>query len=289
MQPFDYIRPQGVADAVALLTEPGVTNRIIAGGTDLMVLVRAGQSNFDRVVDVSHIPALQMIVLDNGRLRIGAAATFSAVMSHPLVLQHAACLAQACRSIGTMQIANMATLGGNTANAAAAADTVPALICLAAEAIVATPAGERRIPVADLVLGHNRNALAPADLIVAFEFPLLPDHSRTTFIKIGRRNALSIARMNIAALGRQASDGSLAEVHLVPGACLRRPRRLHEVETWLVGQLPTSKLFAEAGQRAVALMLEETGQRWSTEYKTVALTALVEEALERVLSDTMMR
>lgn len=284
MQQFGYVRPRSIEEAAALLAEPALTSRVLAGGTDLMVLVRAGQADFDRLVDVSQISALHVIEIAGSRLRVGAAATFGEVMRHPLVLEHAPCLAQACRSIGTMQIANMATLGGNAANAAAAADTVPALVCLDAEVLVATAGGQQRIPVTELILGHNRSALPRNALIATFEFPLLPERTRTTFLKIGRRNALSIARMNMAALGRQSADGTIAEVRLVPGACLRRPRRLHEIETWLQGQQPAPDLFAEAGRRAVEVMLAETGQRWSTAYKTVALAALVAEALELVLS-----
>lgn len=285
MAAFSYVRAQSIEEAAALLADPQVTSCVIAGGTDLMVRVRAGQVHFERVVDVSQIAALQAIERAGPCLRLGAAATFGAVMRHPLVRAYAPCLAQACRSIGTMQVANMATLGGNTANAAAAADSVPALICLAAMALVVTPAGQQRRPVAELVRGHNRTVLTPDALIAAFEIPLLPEHTRTTFLKVGRRNALSIARMNIAALARRSADGTIAEVRLVPGACLRRPRRLHEVEDRLVGQQPSPALFAEAGQLAVAAMLEETGQRWSTEYKTVALAAIVEEALESVTRD----
>lgn len=282
MQSFGYVRPQSVAEALALLAEPGVTSRVLAGGTDLMVLARAAPVDYDRLVDVSRIPDLHGIASDGERLRVGAAVTYSQASRSPLVREYAPFLAEACRSIGTEQIANMATLGGNAANAAAAADSVTVLVALNAEALIATPAGAQRMLVADLILGHNRTDLPRDGLITAFEFAPLPARSRSVFLKIGRRNALSIARMNLAAVGRLATDGTIAEARLAAGACFRRPRRVRPVEEMLLGRAPTADLFAAAGQEMARLMLAETGQRWSTEYKVIALAALVEEALERV-------
>lgn len=281
MHHFDYVRPQSVGEALTLLNLPG--SRVLAGGTDLMVLARSTKPDFARVVDISQLPELRGISLGDGQLYIGAAACFSQVANNPLVLQHVPCLAQACRSIGTHQIANMATIGGNVVNAAAAADSVTALVCLDAVALLATAAGEQRVAVADLILGHNRSALPPGALLTAIIIPLPAADSRTVFLKIGRRNALTIARMNLAALGRLAADGTIAEARLAAGACFRRPHRVSEVEQLLLDQPPAPQLFSQAGRRMADLMLAESGQRWSTEYKLVALAGLVEEALEQVL------
>jgi xanthine dehydrogenase FAD-binding subunit len=283
MNPFGYVRAGSVDEAIALLNAPGLNSCALAGGTDLMVAIRAGETSFDRVVDISTIPELRGIEMSRTKVRIGAAATFSEVMRHPLILQGAQFLADAAHSVRTMQVTNAATLGGNVANAAAAADTPPVLVCLEAEAIIATPDGQQRAPVAHLLRGHLKNALPSGSLIVAFEFDPLPAEMRNTFLKLGRRNALTISRINMAAAGRQGSAGAIAEVRLVAGACFSHPRRAHEVEALLRGQQPSPELFAEAGQLLMHLMVQETGQRWSTEYKSRALAAMVEEALEIVL------
>lgn len=286
MHQYTYIRPHTIQEAVALLSDPTITSRILAGGTDLLVALRSEPPDFERVIDVSQIADLHTITIRAGQLHIGAGVTFRMAANSPLIQQHAPLLATACRSIGTMQIANMATLGGNTANAAAAADTVPTLICLEATALIATPQGTQRLPVADLVIGPNRNALARDALITAFVCPLLPEHTHTIFLKVGRRNALSIARLSLAALGRLSPAGRIAEVRLVAGACFPRPRRAYEVETLLCGQHPSPALFNEAGHLLARLMVAATGQRWSTAYKSLALVDLVCEALEHVLPGT---
>lgn len=283
MNSFGYVRAGSVDEAVALLNAPGLNSRALAGGTDLMVAARAGETSFDRVIDISMIPELRHIEMNGAKLRIGAASTFSEIMRHPLILQGARFLADAARSVRTMQVTNAATLGGNVANAAAAADTPPVLVCLEAEAIIATPQGEQRAPVANLLRGHLKNAIPAGGLLVAFEFASLAPATRNTFLKLGRRDALTISRINMAATGRQDSAGVVTDVRLVAGACFSRPRRAHEVEALVRGQQPSAELFAEAGQLLMRLMAQETGQRWSTEYKSLALAALVEEALENVL------
>jgi CO/xanthine dehydrogenase FAD-binding subunit len=112
---------------------------------------------------------------------------------------------------------------------------------------------------------------------------VLPAGTRTTFLKLGRRNALAISRISVAAAGRQTSDGHIEEVRLAVGACFPRPRRIPELEVALRGQYPSPDLFAYIGHEMVRYMLAETGRRWSTEYKSRALVAMVEEALWQVL------
>lgn len=282
---FDYIRATTIDEAVALLGDDQIQSRVWCGGTDLMVTLRTTTPAFARAVDISQIPELHCIEMRGNRLHIGAAATFREVATHPLITTHAPLLAEATRSIGTMQIGNMATVGGNVANAAVAADSVPALVCLEADALIASQQGTRRLPVGDLITGPNRTALAANELITAFECDRVPADTRTRFLKVGRRNALSIARLSMAAMARQNADGCIAALRLVAGACFARPRRAHEVETLLLGQPqpPSADLFEAAGTLFARVMVEETGQRWSTAYKSVALAALVAEALECVI------
>ncbi|HEY3290301.1 MAG TPA: FAD binding domain-containing protein [Anaerolineae bacterium] len=283
MNPFGYVRAGSIDEAVSLLNTPGVSSRVLAGGTDLLVAARASETHFDRVVDISSIPEMRMIEMAGKSIRIGASATFSEVMRHPLILRYAPFLAEAAHSVRTMQITNTATLGGNVANAAAAADTPPVLVCLDAAAIIATPGKQQRVPVADLLRGHLKNNLPAGGLIVAFEFVPLASGMRTTFLKLGRRNALTISRINMAAAGRTDAAGRITEARLVVGACFARPRRAHEVEALLQAQAPSTELYVAAGQLMARLMVQETGLRWSTEYKAKALAAMVEEALESVL------
>jgi CO/xanthine dehydrogenase FAD-binding subunit len=282
MERFGYVRAADTAGAVALLNEPGVRSRPLAGGTDLVLLLRTDPPVCDRVVDITLIPELHHIRREGDRVIIGAAATFSEVMASPIVAETAPVLAQACRQVGAAQIRNMGTLGGNVANAAACADSLPALVCLDAVAHVLTPQGEREWPVSEFVRGPNRTSLPAGGLLVSLSYHVPLPGSKSVFLKLGRRNAMAISRLTVAALGRLDSVGQIAEARLVPGSATPQLYRFKAVEDRLVGQMPGQELYESAARLTAEEMIKVTGRRWSTEFKEPALTAMVARALAQV-------
>jgi CO/xanthine dehydrogenase FAD-binding subunit len=206
MERFSYVRAASTAEAVTLLNEPGVRSRPLAGGTDLVLITRSETSLCDRVVDITQIPELHHITLDGNRVVIGAAATFSEVIESQIVSHTAPVLTQACRQVGATQIRNMGTLGGNVANAAACADSLPALVCLNAVARVLTPRGEHEWLVSELVRGPNRT-MPRGRLAGLPELPTPPPGSKSVFLKLGRRNGNGDPRLTVAALGRLDESG----------------------------------------------------------------------------------
>jgi carbon-monoxide dehydrogenase medium subunit len=234
------------------------------------------------VIDIAHVPEMRVIEA-NGQVRIGAAVTHTEIASSPVLLEKAPLLVMACRQIGSPQIRNIATIGGNVVNAAACADTLPALVCLEASAIVVSASGERRIPVSDLVTGVNRTSLSPDSLVQAFVFDAPPPGSRMDFQRIGRRRAMSIARLSLAAIGKRDSQGQVSLLRLVPGAAFARFRRATAVEELLIGQEPTNSLIFDAGKKMAGLFIQESGGRWSAPYKERTIAALTVRALREVL------
>jgi CO/xanthine dehydrogenase FAD-binding subunit len=288
MPRFDYVRAQSVEQAAALLGDPSHVSRALAGGTDLLVLVRHQKPAFDRVVDLTRVPEMKQIERRHDERRgdevyIGAAVTFAEATESPLLQEFAPCLVEAALTVGGPAIRNTGTVGGNTINAAACADGVPSLVCLDAVAHLASASGTRSLLVSDLVTGANRTALQPGELLTHFTFPLPPTGARQAFSKLGRRNAQAISRLSMAAAGRLDAHGCVDYVRLVPGAAMPTPCRFVAVEEMLLGQAPAEDLLAAAGARTAELMLEVTGRRWSTEYKEVAIQALAERTLRRVL------
>lgn len=284
MTTFGYVSATGLADAIRLLNEPGVRSRVLAGGTDILVQIRNEPIQFDRLVDVSRIPELKVIQMAE-RVTVGAGVTFTEILASPLIQMHAPLLIEACKDIGSTQIRNLATIGGNVANAAAAADSVPALVCLGAEAVVVTAAGEQRLGVADLIPRVHRPKLPPGSLIRAFEFDVPPAGSRMAFERIVRRRANAIARLSLAALAVLSADGTITEMRLAPGATFAHFQRASAVEALLLGQQPSAALFRAAGQRMAELFVAESGRRWSVEYKEKVLPAVIERALRRVVGE----
>jgi len=282
MTEFAYLCAHSLSEAIALLNEPGVRSRVLAGGTDLINQFRGGEVDCDRVVDVAHVPELRVIGT-NGRVTIGAAVTHTEIIESTDLQESGSLLVKACRQIGSPQIRNIATIGGNVINAAACADTLPALVCLGAEAIVTTAGGEQRLPVSDLVTGVNRTSLPQGGLVRAFTFDLPTAVCRTSFMRIGRRRAMSIARLSVATMGALDAEGAISTIRIVPGAAFARFRRVDAVEEMLIGRRPTPGLLAGAGACMADQFLAESGGRWSAPYKRQAIAVLTERALTEVL------
>jgi CO/xanthine dehydrogenase FAD-binding subunit len=282
MERFKYVRASGVTDAVALLNDPQYRSRPLAGSTDLLLQIRHEPNLCDRVIDIAWIPELRRIEQVDERVVIGSAVSFAEVMESPLIHQTAPLLAQACSLVGAVQIRNMGTLGGNVANAAACADSLPALVCLDAKVAIATPGGLLTMPLCEFILGPNRTRLPKGGLIVSMTYPIPPAGSRSAFLKLGRRNAMAISRLTVAALGRLGTSGQIAEARYVPGSATPGICRLAAVEECLVGKYPSTELFQTAAHLAAAEMIRLAGRRWSAEYKEPALIAMTTRAFGQV-------
>lgn len=282
MTELQYVRASRISEALTLLQEEGVKNRVLAGNTDLALLLRADPALCTRVVDVSQIPELHRITRTDDRVTIGAAATFNEVLSNPIVIETAPLLAEACAQVGAVQIRNMGTLGGNVANAAACADSLPALVCLDARASVRSLQAEQVWPVAELVVKPNQTLIPPGSLLVSLSYTVPEPGCRSVFLKLGRRNAMAISRLTVAVLGRLDSTGRIAEVRIVPGAATPQILRIRPAEELMLGRIPGRDLYAAAARSVVDEMIQLTGRRWSTEFKEPALLAMTQRALLQV-------
>ncbi len=277
-----YYRPGNLEQCLDFLAENGRKSVLLAGGTDVMVDMRAGEIDTSWIVDISRLPELRGIELQNGKLWIGAGVTLTELLSSSLVQMHARALHRAALHFAARQIRNVATIGGNVAHCSPSADTLPPLLVHEAEALVAGPYGRRRIPVGEVAAGTYRSSLEPTELIIGFELqpraPFLAD-----FQKIGRRRELVIARVNMAGLADRDEDQRMTGVRFALGSCTPVPRRFKEVESLLEGSLPGRELFWEAGRLAAEKMIQITGRRPSFVYKEKAVQGLVYRLFSRVL------
>ena len=282
MKAFDYIAVETIAEACSVLAKHGSDVTILAGGTDVLIELRWGTTKAPKVVlDISGVPELGGIDEADGSITIKPLATHTELRRSDLVQKFAPLLRSAASSIGSPQIRDRGTLGGNIMNAAACADTVPPLIALGATVTLQSKAACRELALADLFVKPYQTKATPEELLTAIRFPKLPPNARSAFIKLGRRNALAISRMNVAAVLQIGRDGRITEARIVPGAAFPTWKRVPEAEQMLVGQKPSEKLFAAAGQKVSEEMIKATGRRWSTEYKEPVIAVLVRRALEQ--------
>ena len=290
MKQVEYISAATIAEACQILAEHGDEASVLAGGTDLLVEFRRPSAKLPKlIVDISRVPELGGIVESNGHLVIRPLATHTQLQRSSGLQRLAPLLASAAAAIGAPQIRNRGTIGGNIMNAAACADTVPPLIALGATVTLQANAGSREMSLGELFLKPYQTKANPDELLTAIRFPRLPANARSVFIKLGRRNALSISRLSVAAILEIGGDGIITGARLVPGAAFPTWRRVTEAEQMLVGEKPAARLFAVAGQKVAEEMIRETGRRWSTEYKEPVVIGLAERALRHVLKDPAKR
>ena len=170
MKPFDYARPGSVKEAVDLLAQHGDRARVLAGGTDLLVQLRAGVREADMVVDIKEIPELNQISYDAGSgLTLGAAVPCFRIYQHADIRQAYPGLIDVASLIGGTQIQGRASLGGNLCNSAPSADALPLLIALEATCRIEGSGGSRDVAVEDFCTGPGKNVLQPGELLVAFQ------------------------------------------------------------------------------------------------------------------------
>lgn len=258
----------------------------IAGGTDVMVDIRAGKPRYaaiEHLVDVTRIPELHVLEEKNGQLFIGAGVTHADIEFSPLVQKLLPFLSQACGTVGGPQIRSRATIGGNLMTASPAADGVIPLFTLDATAVFKSASGERTEPLSNVLVKPYQTCRKPDEIFTGFKVVLPKGDYSTAFLKIGRRKSLAIARMNLAVIARKKADGSVDYVRLVPGAVFSTAQHLTVVENFLQDKTPDLALLREAGTMAAEAMIGATGRRWSTPYKEPALSALVRRALCQVL------
>jgi CO/xanthine dehydrogenase FAD-binding subunit len=278
---FEYIRPTTLHEALEFLQLNGSRTSVIAGGTDLMVSARKGDLASDYVMDVSRLEELHTITRTESALLMGAAATYTEIINHDEVLKDAPLLALAARQVGSLQIRNVGTLGGNVANASPAADSIPAMLVHGAWVRIQSSYDERVEPLENVIVGPYSTNLKPAELIIGFILEPL-QHYRCEFQRIARRKALSVARINAAAAIKFDDDGEVADARLSVGSITPRPCRMTAAENLLKGKVPDEATIREAAEKVSQEMIRQSGIRSSTEYKRPAVEGLVVKTLSHV-------
>jgi CO/xanthine dehydrogenase FAD-binding subunit len=285
MKEFDYFSPDSLREACAILAESNGGARLLAGGTDVLVELRKPSAHGPAsIVDISRIVELKGISESGEFVIIKPLTTHSEVFRSDIVTRYAPLLRTAVSSIGSPQIRNRGTIGGNIMNAAACADTVPPLMALNARLILKSASGEREIGLSDFFVKPYVTNAGRDEILSEIRFQRLGANMRGSFVKLGRRNALSIARLSVAAVLKIDRNGIVQEARIVPGAAFPSWRRVKDAEDMLVGQKPSRDLFQKAGKMVSDVMIALTGRRWSTEYKEPVIAVLVRRALEACAS-----
>ena len=283
---FDYKIPKTLREACDLLWQAEGKAKIIAGGTDLVIGLRNGDQRPPFIVDITRIEELRKIEEKNGTVSIGAAVTHSEIASSSLVKKYGKVLSDATSEIGSPQIRNIGTIGGNIINASPAADTVPALIVLDAVGRVVSKEGEKEIPLVQLFKGPYETNLKPHEILVQVQFKKLPSGVRNSFVRLARREAMAIARMSVAIiLQMEKGKDRIEDIRVSAGSITPTPQRMSDAEAILKGKSPDEGLLKMASRKVSETMIHQSGIRPSTPYKRPVVETLFIRAMRKVLEE----
>jgi carbon-monoxide dehydrogenase medium subunit len=232
---MEYRAPRSVKEAVELLVAHDGAAHILAGGTDLLVKLRAGFVAPQLVVDVKAIPELRSIESDARGFRIGAAVSCAEIGEHAALAAAWPGVVEALRLIGSTQIQGRATPGGNLCNASPAADSVPAMIAAGALCEVAGPSGVREVPVEDIVVGPGRTSLARGEFVVALRLPKSRARSGDAYLRLIPRTEMDIAVVGVGVALALDEAGVCTHARVALGAVAPTPLLVAEAARALIG------------------------------------------------------
>lgn len=275
-----YFRAINLTTALSALSDDQYKNRLLAGGTDLLINLRKKtETEKIRLIDISQLNEIKQIKEDKTSVRIGAGISHSQLIRSDIVFNYFPALHAAVNTIGSVQIRNRGTLGGNICNASPCADSAPALLAHGAHVEIRSRRNTRLIPLAEFLVHPYQTVLRQDEMVTSFHLKKITGNSGSAFIKLGRRNAMSIARMNVAVVLQVDERNKMDEVRIAVGSVMPTAARVTSAEKILVGETPSEKLFRVVGQQVAEEMIRVSGRRWSTEYKEPVIPVLVRRAL----------
>jgi len=280
---FEYYAPTTVEKAVDLLSRHAIDGKPIAGGTDLLVQMKQETLHPRVLVSIRDIPELQEISFNSG-LQIGSAVVFRDLIQICSEHEEWLGLFEALRSLATVSIRNLATIGGNLCNASPAADSAPSLLALGATVCLMGPDGERILPLCKFFEGPGRTLARPDEIMFKIVIPPLPEHSGCAFEKVAGVGA-GIAKVNAAAFVTREGD-TCTSCRIALGSVAPIPMRLEQAEALLQGKIWTRELLEEVVEVAATSIRPITDIRSTESYRKRVASNLVRSVLFRAWERT---
>jgi CO/xanthine dehydrogenase FAD-binding subunit len=280
---FELAVPGSVDECLQILAKRGPDTKVVAGGTDLLPQLKNGVLKPGWVVDLSAVAELRAISdAPDGGLRIGASVTARELELDARVRARFAALAESAAMVGSVQVRNLATLGGNLCNAAPSADMAPPLLALDAEAVIAGPSGQRRVSMASFFLGVRRTVLAPGELLLEIVVPGQGAQSGGNYLRHTPRRELDIAVVGVASQ-ITLSGGRCTAARIALAAVAPVPLRATDAEQALVGQPLTPQQIERAAELASGAARPIDDHRGSIEFRNHLVRVLTRRTLTTAL------
>jgi carbon-monoxide dehydrogenase medium subunit len=276
MLKFEYLKPKSIDEAISLHQSHGEKAKYIAGGTDVMVKIKERKISPQYLISLRHLQDLKRVNFKNGELRIGALVTHRMLELSPVIRKDFPILNDAVENIGSVQIRNVATIGGNIINAVPSADGAIPLITLGAQVRIRGPKGERSMPLEDIFIGPGQTLLEPGEILMEFVVPKLPSHTGGAYCKHTRRAAMELPILGVAvriSLGEDINTCSEARIGL--GVLAPTPMRAKSAEVILRGKKLDDKILKKAGKAAAEECKARDSVRGEAWYRRAMVELLV--------------
>jgi len=280
---FELALPESLDDCLRLLAQRGPETKLLAGGTDLLPQMKNSVVMPKRVIDLSGVARVKIVECDTKGLRIGAAVPARQVEQDPRVREGYAAVAESAALLGSVQVRNLATVGGNICNAAPSADMAPPLVALEAQAVIAGPKGERRVPLSDFFTGARKTVVGPDELLVEIFVPAPGPHSGGSYIRHTPRRELDIAVVGVASQVTIA-NGVCAKARISLAAVAPTPVRATAAEAALEGKPLTPELIERAADLAGQAAKPISDQRGSADFRRHLVRILTRRTLTTALA-----
>lgn len=284
MHSFELLIPKNIPELVESLKKATENTKILAGGTDLVISLREGKIKPDIIIDISGVSEIDYIKEDDENILIGALTTFTEIAENQSVVKCAKCLAEASDTVGSKQIRNRGTIGGNVGNSSPAGDTLPVLMALEAKVLVIDSEGKTdELSVADVLVGQNKTSLNCNQAIIGVKIPKQNGNWISTFTKIGSRMAVTIAKLSIALnLDYNAEENVIKTARLGLGAVGKTAYRATRIEELLQNKKVTKELADQFAEELSAEIEKAIPGRASLPYKKEAVKGVAYEAFENL-------
>ena len=278
-EPFEMYQPTTLQEASRLLKEKGPGGRFLAGGTDLVIAMKEKGLVPGYIVDLKRLPGLSGIRRNsNGSITIGALTTMREIETSKILRERYPFLCQSAAEVGSIQIRNRATVGGNMSNATPSADVAPSLIALQATAHVATAVGERTVALEKFFLGPGRNAMSADEILTEITIPPTSPRLVGDYIKFSPREMMDLAYVGVAVV-YSLHEKKCEDVRIVLGAVAPTPIRAKRAEAALEGEILSAELAATVGAIAAEEAKPISDVRSSADYRRAMVGAMTKRAL----------
>lgn len=281
---FNYFKPESFEEAIQLMKKYEGKIHPLAGGTDLFVAMKEKGATPENIIDLKGIKGYDFIRENNGQIEIGALASIRSIETSPLIKRKFPFLAEAAGKLGSVQIRNKATIGGNLCNAAPSAETAPSLICLNAMMEIMDENGVRVIPLEAFFTGPGQTVIDGCGLMTKIIIPPLPQNSAGIYFKHSPRRAMDLAVVGVGCVLTFGSDKKRCiDSRIALGAVAPIPLRAKRTEAVIKGKEIAEKEIEEAGEVASQEAKPITDVRGSAEYRTEMVKVFVKRGIRETL------